>query len=128
MRKPAKSFWGMVVGLAVLLVIGLLFPPLDHSLSGDGTDGEEREWTPYHALGVFRVFAVDALWMRMRTHKEEGRDGLVLADARAILKLEPDCDRIRDFLHWHLAFNMARRATDAVPSAPRCSRPRGFAR
>jgi|GEM_PF-3429178 len=73
---------------------------------GGGTDRQIL----YRALGVFRVFAVDALWMRMNSHIAAGRDGLVLTDARTLLELEPDSDEIRDFLHWHLAFTMAQRA------------------
>ena len=77
-----------------------------HGLEGGGSGNE----IVYRALGVFRVFAVDALWMRMNSHIAAGRDGLVLTDARTLLELEPDSAEIRDFLHWHLAFTMAQRA------------------
>jgi hypothetical protein len=80
-----------------------------------GAAGATEEAAPaeeilFRALGAFRVFAVDALWIRMSGHMSEGRDGLVLADARTLVRLEPRCDEIRDFLHWHLAFNLAHRA------------------
>ncbi len=74
-----------------------------------GAEGTDKQIL-YRAMGVFRVFAVDALWMRMNSHIAAGRDGLVLTDARTLLELEPDSDEIRDFLHWHLAFTMAQRA------------------
>ena len=62
--------------------------------------------------GAFRVFVTDALWIRMRAHQSEGREDRVLADARTLLALDPEDDRARAFLHWHLAFNMAAKALD----------------
>ncbi len=71
---------------------------------------DDPDQAVFRALGAFRIFAVDALWMRMSGHVSEGRDGMVLADARTLLKLEPRSSEIRNFLHWHLSFNMALRA------------------
>ena len=65
--------------------------------------------------GALRVFLVDAFWMRMHGHLREGREDLVLTDARTLLTLEPDSVRVRCFLHEHLIFNMAPKAvTDAA--------------
>jgi hypothetical protein len=97
----------------VLLVwdAGLRPDPLIRASYGAAEAGAApAEEILFRALGAFRVFAVDALWIRMSGHMSEGRDGLVLADARTLLRLEPRCDEIRDFLHWHLAFNLAHRA------------------
>jgi len=116
MRKASRWLAGAAVSIAVLLLTtpgpagprGLLSP--SSPASGKEAPAAEAEQVLFRALGAFRVFAVDALWVRMNDHKEAGRDGLVLSDARTLLALDPDSDGIRDFLHWHLAFNMASRA------------------
>ena len=116
MRNASCWLAGAAVSIAVLLLSafgptrprGLFFPSSPASLEETPAAGAEQ--VLFRALGAFRIFAVDALWVRMNDHKEEGRDGLVLSDARTLLALDPDSDGIRDFLHWHLAFNMASRA------------------
>ncbi len=67
--------------------------------------------------GALRVFIEDGLWMRMRVHQYEGKENLVLSDARTLLLLNPKSDRIRAFLHWHLVFNMARKAATEIERA-----------
>jgi len=110
-----KSAMGWFLAAAVFLVLLLLRPA--SGLPGEAGRPADAEHAVYRMLGVFRVFAVDALWMRMGSHMSAGRDGLVLSDARTLLSLESDSDEIRDFLHWHLAFNMANRAVGAASRA-----------
>jgi len=110
-----KRTMGWFAAAAVFLVLLLLCPV--SGLPGEAARPAGAEHALYRMLGVFRVFAVDALWMRMGGNMSAGRDGLVLSDARTLLSLEPGSDEIRDFLHWHLAFNMANRAVGEASRA-----------
>ncbi len=103
MRGPIKWMAAAAFFAALLLWFAWCRPQ-------GGAEAQSGTQILFRAMGVFRVFAVDALWMRMNSHIAAGRDGLVLTDARTLLELEPDSDEIRDFLHWHLAFTMAQRA------------------
>lgn len=112
----------VVFSLPAVLCCILLYWSGEKLRSGGGRGvGEPGTDDPtqvlFQAMGAFRVFAEDALWMRMREHQSEGRDGMVLTDARTLLRLDPDSAEVRDFLHWHLAFNMAHRAVSDASRA-----------
>lgn len=68
----------------------------------------------FRMAGAIRVFAMDAIWMRMSAHQQEGNESLVLSDARTLLALDPDSAAIRAFLFRHLAMTMARKAASEV--------------
>jgi len=115
-RRAAKFILPGLFGIALLLWTG---GALRSGRSGwdDRSGSGDPAQVLFQAMGAFRVFAIDALWMRMREHQSEGRDGMVLTDARTLLRLDPDSAEVRDFLHWHLAFNMAHRAVSDASRA-----------
>ena len=109
MRAPSK---GRLL-LCLLGVIALLAGAgLGSRLRIPFRAGEGNGPALLRLAGAFRVFVTDALWLQMRAHQSEGREDLVLADARTLLRLDPEDDRAGAFLHWHLAFNMAAKALD----------------
>lgn len=79
-------------------------------LRGRSTTEEDALSLLLRSSGAARVFLVDLLWLRMHAHLGEGNESLVLSDARTLLSLEDRSPRVRTFLHWHLAINMARKA------------------
>jgi len=113
--KRIKRLVGVCLLALALCGVGVVWTQA--RFARDRSSELDAEGVLFRAIGVFRVFAVDALWVRMSTHQRAGRDDLVLSDARALLKLEPHSEKIRDFLHWHLAFNMANRALDEASEA-----------
>jgi len=79
-------------------------------LHQDVEDDSGFESTLLRLSGALRVFIVDACWMRMRSHMQEGNESLVLSDARTLLSLQPNSERVRYYLHFHLTFNMPGKA------------------
>jgi hypothetical protein len=98
----------------IFLIMGGLTSALLYQETGPEGDSEDAL---LRLSGAVRIFFTNALWMRMSTHLHEGKEGLVLADARTLLRLEPNNLKLRSFLHFHLAFNMARKAVNDAARA-----------
>lgn len=97
--------------LSILALFFFLVAALTSFLISQGIEAAgETDSMLLRLSGALRVFIIDALWMGLHAHLSEGKESLVLTDARTLLKLEPDSPRIRYFLHWHLTFNMAYKA------------------
>ncbi len=99
----------LVPALTVVMLLGA-FTVSGVFVRGPGCRPGESDESLLRLSGALRVFLADAIWLKMRSHFHDGKESLVLSDARTLLYLEPDNPRIRAFLHWHLAFNMARKA------------------
>ncbi|MHC4946230.1 MAG: hypothetical protein ACYTG7_24725 [Planctomycetota bacterium] len=97
--------------LAAMLCFALA--AMSAALLRDKAAQEEEGFLPLLRMsGALRIFAMDALWLQMSAHLQEGREGLVLSTARTLLSLDPQSPKTRAFLHRHLAFTMARKAAE----------------
>ncbi|MEE2889689.1 MAG: hypothetical protein VX404_04515 [Planctomycetota bacterium] len=89
--------------------------PLDRSLESDGISLPISETTGVPAdvlllqqsLGVFRGWAIDALWLRALERRDQGAFHESMQLANWITKLQPYFPRVWNFQAWMLAFEMA---------------------
>jgi hypothetical protein len=117
MRRGRWKTWTMVV-MAVLLLasaamlIGPIkdlrreydFDPGD-SLMDEDVASELR--LPVAALSVFRSLAIDYLWIRAETLKEEGHHFDALHLSRLICSLAPNLAEVWVFHAWNMSYNIS---------------------
>jgi hypothetical protein len=59
------------------------------------------------ALGTFRGLAINVLWERADTLKNEGKFHEAIELGRLITKLQPRYPRVWEFISWNLAYNIS---------------------
>lgn len=111
----------LLLSLVLLVVAAITTVPLDESLQSDGLSLPVSETTGVPAdvlllqqtLGVFRGWAIDALWLRALERRDQGDLHESMQLARWITKLQPYFPRVWNFQSWLLAFEMALDSRDA---------------
>ena len=101
----------LFIGGAACMLPGMYQQRLDTGLDRlDSFGGEEVSSDlklPTSALFVFRSLAIDYLWIRADTLKNEGQFFDALYLARAICALQPNLASIWDFQAWNMAYNIS---------------------
>ncbi|MEC9476355.1 MAG: hypothetical protein VX764_04880 [Planctomycetota bacterium] len=111
----------LLLSVILFIAAAITTVPLDRGLERDGIALPVSETTGVPAdvlllqqtLGVFRGWAIDALWLRALERREEGALHESMQLARWITKLQPYFPRVWNFQSWLLAFEMALDSRDA---------------
>ena len=110
--------------IPILLFLGLLpsIPVLENSLrglgrpvgSGHSARGESTGSSRFlfgYLLGGLRAPVVGLSWLKVNLNYRKGRYFVLAQEFRTLAGLNPYSERVWDYAAWHLAFNVARRAT-----------------
>ena len=124
MRKSSWKTWLLVTcAVCFLAAAAWRIPPINqlrsehdlestNPLDAGAVAGELP--LPTVALFTFRSLAIDYLWIRADTLKNEGHYFDALHLARLICKLQPNLAQVWDFQAWNMAYNIS----VAMPTCP----------